>query len=162
MVIREASPGDWPSIWRFMHTIVAGGETFSWHREISEKTARDRWMGDLPRRTYVAVEGDGIVLGSAVMGPNHEGPAAHVATASFMVDPGHSGRGAGRRLGEHVLQQARADGYRAMVFNAVVESNVRAVALWRSLGFVVLTTIPEGFCHPSKGYVGLHIMYQRL
>ena len=49
-----------------------------------------------------------------------------------------------------------------MQFNAVVESNTRAVALWRSLGFEVLTTVPEGFDHPTDGYVGLHIMYRSL
>ena len=79
-----------------------------------------------------------------------------------MVDPAHSGRGVGRALGEHVLGLARAAGFRAMQFNAVVETNTRAVALWRSLGFEVLATVPEGFRHPEHGYVGLHIMYQRL
>jgi ribosomal protein S18 acetylase RimI-like enzyme len=49
-----------------------------------------------------------------------------------------------------------------MQFNAVVETNGRAVALWRSLGFEVLTTIPEAFDHPELGYVGLHVMYRRL
>jgi hypothetical protein len=51
-------------------------------------------------------------------------------------------------------KQARADGYRAMVFNAIVETNARAVKLWRSLGFDVLATVPEGFHHPVDGYVG--------
>jgi hypothetical protein len=50
----------------------------------------------------------------------------------------------------------------AMQFNAVVETNGRAVALWCSLGFEILATLPEGFRHPSKGYVGLHIMHRRL
>jgi ribosomal protein S18 acetylase RimI-like enzyme len=61
-----------------------------------------------------------------------------------------------------VLAWARAEGYRAMQFNAVVESNTRAVALWKSLGFDIVATLPEGFLHPTLGYVGLHIMYQRL
>jgi L-amino acid N-acyltransferase YncA len=128
---------------------------------------RDATPGDWPAiwplvHTIVAVEDDGTVLGSANSGPNHMGPASHVATASFMVDPAHAGRGVGRALGQHVLEQARADGYRAMQFNAVVATNTRAVGLWRSLGFEVLGTLPEGFRHPTEGYVGLHIMHRRL
>lgn len=49
-----------------------------------------------------------------------------------------------------------------MQFNAVVETNVPAVKLYRSLGFEVLGTLPEGFRHPTKGYVGLHIMHRAL
>jgi hypothetical protein len=39
---------------------------------------------------------------------------------------------------------------------------LRAVSLWRSLGFEILATVPEAFRHPVDGYVGLHIMYRRL
>jgi hypothetical protein len=49
-----------------------------------------------------------------------------------------------------------------MQFNAVVETAAREAALRRSLGFEVLATLPEGFEHPAKGYVGLHIMYRSL
>jgi N-acetylglutamate synthase-like GNAT family acetyltransferase len=38
----------------------------------------------------------------------------------------------------------------------------RAVGLWRSLGFEVVGTVPEGFHHPVHGYVGLHVMHRRL
>ena len=96
------------------------------------------------------------------MYPNHGGPGSHVASASFMVDPAHAGEGVGRALGEDALDWARGEGYRAMQFNAVVESNTRAVRLWQSLGFEILATIAEGFLHPRDGYVGLHVMYCRL
>jgi GNAT superfamily N-acetyltransferase len=68
----------------------------------------------------------------------------------------------GRALGEHALDWARDQGYLAMQFNAVVETNTRAVALWRSLGFQVVGTVPDAFCHPAEGYVGLHIMHRYL
>ena len=109
----------------------------------------------------VAVDGD-VVFGSAKTGPNRPGRGAHVATASFMVDPTTRGQGVGRALGEHVVEWARAAGYQAIQFNAVVETNTGAVALWRSLGFEVLTTVPEAFDHPKHGLVGLHVMYQLL
>jgi ribosomal protein S18 acetylase RimI-like enzyme len=162
MLIREATPEDWPAIWRFMRVIVAEGRTFSWDRDIAEETARDAWINAPPGRTLVAVNDDGAVVGTAEMRPNHGGPGSHVATAGFMVDPANADRGIGRRLAQHVLEQARADGYRAIQFNAVVETNARAVHLWRSLGFSVLATVPEGFRHPEHGYVGLHIMYRVL
>lgn len=165
MLIREASLADWPAIWPFMHRIIAAGETFSWDRNTSEDEARGiwfRWRSRPAGHTIVAVDADGTVLGTAEMGPNHGGPAAHIASASFMVDPSRARQGVGRALGLHVLDLARAENYRAMQFNAVVEANTAAVALWRALGFDVLATIPEGFCHPGRGYVGLHIMYRRL
>jgi len=162
MLIREATHGDWPAIWPFLHRIVAAGETYTVDPDISEERARAMWMLEPPGRTVVAVDPDGNVAGTAKMNPNHSGPAAHISSASFMVAPEHSGRGVGRALAEHVVEWARAQGYRAMQFNAVVETNTRAVALWRSLGFEVLGTLPEGFLHPVHGYVGLHIMHRRL
>jgi GNAT superfamily N-acetyltransferase len=162
MLIRDAVPGDWPAIWAFMHRIAAEGETFSWDRDIKEEDARGYWLRGWPARAVVAVDDDRTVLGTAESGPNHGGPGSHVASAGFMVDPARQGRGAGRALGLHVLAQARADGYRAMVFNAVVECNTPAVRLWQSLGFQILATVPEGFLHPVHGYVGLHVMYRRL
>lgn len=162
MKIREAVPEDWSKIWPFLREIVRAGETFSWPRDESEEDSRKAWMAEsLPNRTLVAVEGD-EVLGTAKMGPNHRGPADHIANASFMVSPAHSRKGVGRALGEAVLAQARADGFRAMQFNAVVETNTTAVRLWQSLGFEIIATLPEGYQHATKGYVGLHIMFRRL
>jgi L-amino acid N-acyltransferase YncA len=160
--IRAATDDDWPAIWAFMRDIVAAGETFVWDRDTGEDEARSMWMHRPPGRTVVAVDDDGTVVGTAETHPNNGGPGAHVANAGFMVHPDRAGRGIGRALGAHVVDQARADGYRAMQFNAVVEANQRAVALWRSLGFDVLATIPGAFAHPTEGYVGLHVMYRRL
>ncbi|MCW2900462.1 MAG: acetyltransferase [Streptosporangiaceae bacterium] len=162
MLIRDAKPEDWPEMWPFIRGIAAAGETFTWDRDVTEDQARAMWFPARPGRTFVAAEDDGPILGTANSHANHRGGASHIAGASFMVSPEHSGRGVGRALGRHVLSEARAGGFRAMQFNAVVETNTRAVALWRSLGFEVMTTLPEGFHHPLHGYVGLHVMYRRL
>lgn len=162
MLIRAATHRDWAAIWPFWHRVVAAGETYSYDRDLTEDAARELWILERPGRTVVAADEYGTVLGTAKMHPNHGGPAAHVATASFLVDPQYGGQGVGRALGEDALSWARSAGYRAMQFNAVVESNARAVALWRSLGFEVLATVPEAFHHPVHGYVGLHIMHRYL
>jgi L-amino acid N-acyltransferase YncA len=162
MRIRKATLDDWPGMWAFMEGIVRAGETFSWDRDTTDVQARRMWFPEPPGRTFVAVDADGTVLGTANSVRNHSGGARHISSASFMVDPGHAGQGIGRALGEHVLDRARKDGFRAMQFNAVVETNTRAVALWRSLGFEVMATLPAGFHHPLHGYVGLHIMYRQL
>ncbi|MFC4332633.1 GNAT family N-acetyltransferase [Streptomyces andamanensis] len=160
MLIREATDHDWPRIWPFWHRIVAAGETYAWDPDTSEQDARALWTGP-GKRVFVAEDEDGTILGSAYVRPNYGGPAADIANAGFMVDPARTGRGAGRALAEHVLAAARDDGYRGMVFNAVVETNP-AVGLWTSLGFTVLGTVPRAYRHPRHGLVGLHIMYRDL
>ncbi|PZT71123.1 GNAT family N-acetyltransferase [Streptomyces sp. SW4] len=160
MLIREATADDWPRIWPFWHRIVAAGETYAWDPGTSEEQARKLWMGPA-KRVFVAEDDAGTVIASAYVTPNYGGPAARIANAGFMVDPDHAGRGAGRALAEHVLAAARDDGYRGMVFNAVVETNP-AVKLWTSLGFTILGTVPDAFDHPRFGPVGLHIMHRAL
>lgn len=162
MKIRVAEAADWPAIWPIVRTVASAGESFTFPRDIGEDFARECWMLTAPGRTVVAVDDAGTILGTAKMNPNHMGPAAHIASASYMVAPEHTGHGIGRALGEYTIEWARAEGYRAMQFNAVVQTNVRAVALWRSLGFTVIGTLPEGYRLPDGTYTGLHIMHRPL
>lgn len=153
---------DWEDIHPFYRVIMAQGETYAFPEDQSLEEARPWWMESPPGQTVVAVDGAGVIVGSAKMGPNRPGRGSHVATASFLVDPAHRGRGVGRALGRYVLDWSREQGYHGIQFNAVVEVNHPAVHLWRSLGFEVIGTVPEAFDHPREGLVGLHVMYQRL
>lgn len=65
-------------------------------------------------------------------------------------------------MARHSLDSARAAGYRAMQYTTVLSSNERAVRLYGGNGFVTLARVPEGYCHPTLGYVDTLIMYQRL
>lgn len=160
-MIRDATAGDWPRIWPFFRAIVAAGETYAYAGDMTPEQGAEVWMERPPGRTVVA-EADGVVVGSAKMGPNRPGRGAHVATASFMVDPAYRGRGVGRALGAHAVAWARTAGYHGMQFNAVVETNTAAVRLWQALGFEIIGTVPEAFDHARHGLVGLHVMYRRL
>lgn len=161
MRISEYTDTDWPAVWSIFREVVTAGDTFPYEPAWTSEQARGVWVEAPPGRTVVACEG-ARVLGTAKMGPNRPGPGAHVSTASFMVAADARGRGVGRALGEEALAWAREQGYAAMQFNAVVESNQVAVALWRALGFRVVGTVPGAFEHPALGRVGLHVMHRFL
>jgi GNAT superfamily N-acetyltransferase len=162
LIVRDAERADLPAIARFFRAIVAAGETYAYPEDLDDDGIAELWLMGPPGRTVVAADDDGTVLGSANMGPNRPGRGAHIATASFMVDPAAQGRGVGRALGEEVVRWARDRGFHGIQFNAVVETNTAAVRLWQSLGFEIMTTIPEAFDHARRGLVGLHVMYRRL
>lgn len=161
MIMRDAVDDDFAQIARFFRAIVAAGETYAYPEDLDDQGIADLWLEQPPGRCVVAVNDEGIVLGSAKMGPNRPGRGAHIATASFMVDPAAQGQGIGRALGEEAIRWASERGFHGMQFNAVVETNAAAVHLWQSLGFAIMTTIPEAFAHSQLGLVGLHVMYQR-
>lgn len=160
---REASAGDWPSIWPIFREVLAAGDTYTYPPDMPEQDARAAWMpaGRSGHKTYVA-RLDGVVAGSAYLKPNQPGPGDHVANAGWMISSAYSGRGIGRRFAEYVIDQARVGGYSAMQFNAVVATNQRAIRLWDSLGFEIVGTVPDAFRHPSNGPTAIHIMYRRL
>ena len=155
------SEADWPVVWPFFDEIVRAGETYAYPLDLTSDQARSLWTMPPPGRTVV-LEDDGVVLGSATMGPNRPGRGSHVGTASFMVSTAARGRGVGRTLGEYVVQWHRDAGYRAIQFNAVVETNTAAVHLWRSLGFEIIGTVPAAFDSRAHGLVGLHVMHLAL
>lgn len=121
MVIRDLTDEDWPGVWRFLREIVAAGETFPYDPRMSETEARAMWVVAPPGRTVVAVADDGAVAGTANMYANRPGGGSHIASGSLMVDPRRSGRGVGRALTEEMITWARAQGFRGIQFNAVVE-----------------------------------------
>ena len=89
--------------------IVAAGDTHCWPRDVTEATARAKWMQEAPGRTVVAVDAAGACW-APPNPPQPGGCRTYVANAGFMVDPADGGRGIGRLLAEHVLDRARADG----------------------------------------------------
>jgi len=159
--IRQAEPADWPAIWPIWHEVVAAGDTYAWDPASDEAAGRAAWLLPPPAEVWVALDGK-TVVGTAQLRPNYPKLGAHVANASFMVASAAAGRGVGRRMAEFLLARAQELGYRAMQFNAVVSTNERAVGLWKSLGFEVIGTVPEGFRHARLGFVDLYVMYRRL
>lgn len=160
MEIRRATDADWDAIWPIFQEVVEAGDSFYYSPETNEADARAIWMSPAAA-TYVAVE-DGAVVGSYLIKPNHPGLGSHVANAAYMVKAGSSGRGVGRAMGEHSLDEARKAGYLAMQFNCVVSTNERAIGLWKSLGFHVVGVLPKAFRHKDCRLIDAYVMYRLL
>lgn len=161
VAIRPATTLDWTAIHPIFEQVVREGETYAYPMSLTSDAARELWMEEPPGLTVVA-EIDGVVVGTAKMGPNRPGHGDHIGTASFMVDPSARGAGVGRALGEYVIAWHRNRGFEGIQFNAVVESNEAAVRLWTSLGFDIIGTVPGAFRSPRFGRVGLHVMFLAL
>ncbi|MEU4241759.1 GNAT family N-acetyltransferase [Actinoplanes sp. NPDC026619] len=159
MIVRDYRESDWPQVWAIVQQVVRAADTFPFDPAMTEAQARSIWLEAPPGRTVVAAEGD-RVLGTAKMGANRGGPGAHISTASFMVAENERGHGVGSALCRDATGWAQLQGYAGMQFNAVVETNRGAVAVYERQGFQVLGTVPRAFEHPSLGRVGLHLMYR--
>lgn len=162
-IFRRATEADWSGVWRVFERVVADGDTYAYPPDIAEADARAAWWHvDEDRTVTFVAELDGEVVGTALLKPNLPGLGDHVANAGWMVHPGAAGRGVGRAFAEHVMDEAVGLGFRAMQFNAVVATNTRALALWRSLGFTTVGTLPGAFRHVRHGPTDLHVMFRPL
>ncbi|WP_332876738.1 GNAT family N-acetyltransferase [Massilia sp. S19_KUP03_FR1] len=160
MHLRRAVPADFSGMWPIFQEVVASESTYVFTADTSEAEAFAYWFG--PGVTsYVAEEG-GAVVAMYKLVANQVGLGGHVANASFMVAARAGGRGIGRQLGLHCLQQALEAGFLAMQFNFVVSTNAAAVKLWQSLGFTIVGTLPQVFRHRELGLVDAFVMHRFL
>jgi GNAT superfamily N-acetyltransferase len=142
---------------RISRRVIASGDTYVCTDDMSAKDVHDYWFTEA-LVAYVA-ELDGQVVGMYRIIENQRGRGSHVANASVMVDADARGLGLGRSLGEHLLSEAKEDGFLAMQANMVVSTNTRAVALWQKLGLVIVGTLPRAFRHAQRGLVDAYVMH---
>jgi ribosomal protein S18 acetylase RimI-like enzyme len=160
-------------MFEIFHAVVAPGDTYVFAADTKSEAARTYWLGP-EITTWVAEDsedseesGDSAAADRRIVGmykliANRKDRGAHVANASFMVDPACQGRRIGETLGRHCLQEARRAGYLAMQFNYVVSTNTAAVKLWKKLGFRIIGTAPKAFRHETLGLVDVYVMHRFL
>jgi L-amino acid N-acyltransferase YncA len=158
--LRPASEADFESMWAIFREVIAPGDTYVFASDTPRADAHTYWFG--PGVASYVAECDGRIAGMYKIVANQRDRGSHIANASFMVAPASSGKGVGRRMGIHCLDEARRLGFRAMQFNFVVSTNSAAVALWQSLGFAIVGTLPKVFQHQELGYVDAYVMYRSL
>ena len=140
--------------------MLRAGETYAMPTNLSDGETLAYWLE--PHHQVFVAEENGTVLGTYYLMANQSGNGAHVANCGYMTAAHAQGKGVARAMCAQSLDEARRRGFRAMQFNHVVSTNTRAVALWQSMGFAIVGTLPGAFHHPVHGYVDSYVMFQSL
>ena len=160
LVIRPALRTDEDAIWCMLSPMLKAGETYTLPRDFSRDEAIAYWTS--PGHDVFVAEYDGLICGTYYLRANQRGGGAHVANCGYVTAQDSSGKGVATAMCRHSLVQAAKRGFRAMQFNFVVSSNVRAIELWKRLGFNIIGTIPAAFDHPTYGLVDALVMHRFL
>ena len=111
-----------------------------------------------PNEIEIIAEIDGRVVGSAgIERVGHKDKVKHRAEFGISVDKDCWGLGVGRALTRACIECAKAAGYLQLELQAV-EANERAVALYRSEGFVEYGRNPRGFRSRINGWQPILLM----
>jgi GNAT superfamily N-acetyltransferase len=130
--VRPASPGtDGDSICSVLEPILRAGDTYALPRDWSRDEMVAFWFA-ADHEVFVAEAEDGAIVGTYFLCPNRLGGGAHVANAGYATSQAAQGKGVARAVCAHSIEHARARGFRAMQFNFVIATNVRAVEVMGS------------------------------
>jgi ribosomal protein S18 acetylase RimI-like enzyme len=160
MLVRPATPADHDAIWAILQPILAAGDVYALPADWTREEALAYWFS--PGHDVFVAEDGGEVLGSYYLRANHKGGGDHVCNCGYMVRGDATGRGVARAMCAHSLAYGAERGFKAMQFNIVVGSNVRAVRLWQAMGFAIVGALPSAFRHPELGYVDAYVMHRTL
>ena len=158
--IRTANESDRAAAWKIIKSVIAGGDTYVFDPASPEDEMLTYWFS--PEKYVYVAEENGEVVGTYWIKANQPGLGSHVGNGAYMVSPAAKGKGVGRLMAEHSIEEARRLGFKSIQFNFVVKSNEVAVRLWQSVGFEIIGEIPDAFDHREHGMTNAYIMYRKL
>ena len=160
VIIRPAAQRDHDAIWSILEPTIRAGETYTLARDLTREQALLYWF--TPGHEVFVADDSANIVATYYLRANQQGGGAHVANCGYMTAPRATGRGLARLMCAHSLERARQRGFRAMQFNFVVSSNLRAVRIWQDFGFETVGRLPQAFLHPTLGYVDALVMLRQL
>lgn len=139
VVLSEASEADRPRLFEIFADVVERGDGYPEAAPLQWDRFAANWV-DPP--VVVVARMTGEVVGAYYLKPNFPGRAAHIANAGYVVARERRCRGVGRGLVQHSILRARAEGFDAIMFNLVFESNP-ARSLYERLGWREIGRVPR-------------------
>ena len=160
ILIRPAGPQDFEDLWRILKPSFRAGDTYTIDPNLSQSDALQYWAAS--DKTIFLAEVSGVPLGTYYIRANQGGNGDHICNCGFVTAPQARGQGIATAMLEHSLAKAREIGFFAMQFNFVVETNIRAIDIWKRFGFEIIGRLPKAFRHPKNGNTDALIMYKIL
>lgn len=160
IILTEYQEKDVPEMVRIWNEVVEEGMAFPQERPLTQRTGREFFS--VQTFCGVAKNNYGDILGLYILHPVSVGRCCHIANANYAVSKVSRGKHIGEKLVKDCLIQAKALGFKILLFNAVVESNLHARHLYERLGFLQLGTIPEGFRMKDGSYANICPYYHLL
>ena len=135
IVLRPATAADAEAICRVYNQGIED-RIATLETELRTPEERRQWLAARgPRHPVYVAEAEEIIVGWSSLNVYNPRPAyQYVADFSVYVERGWRGKGVGRRLLEHLIEQARALGYHKMMLSAF-PFNASGVALYERMGF---------------------------
>ena len=135
IVLRPATAADAAAICRIYNQGIED-RLATLETELRTPDERRQWLAARgPRHPVFVAETDEMVVGWSSLNVYNPRPAyQYVADLSIYIERGWRGKGVGRRLLEHLIEQARALGYHKMMLSAF-PFNASGVALYERMGF---------------------------
>lgn len=134
-------------LWDEYNMEIEKGETLTFYNPLSFDDFINHWfsgsivvaimiVGDEPDLTNDERQWPSELLGVFNIKPNYPGErSSHICTGEFLVNAGIRGRGIGKTLTDCYIQWCGDIGYKYIIFNMVLETNVAARKLYESLNF---------------------------
>jgi L-amino acid N-acyltransferase YncA len=135
IVLRPATAADAEAICRVYNQGIED-RIATLETELRTPEERRQWLAARgPRHPVYVAEAEESIVGWSSLNVYNPRPAyQYVADFSIYIERGWRGKGVGRRLLEHLIEQARALGYHKMMLSAF-PFNASGVALYERMGF---------------------------
>jgi L-amino acid N-acyltransferase YncA len=135
IVLRPATAADAEAICRVYNQGIED-RIATLETELRTPEERRQWLAARgPRHPVYVAEVEEMIVGWSSLNVYNPRPAyQYVADFSIYIERGWRGKGVGRRLLEHLIEQARALGYHKMMLSAF-PFNASGVALYEHMGF---------------------------
>lgn len=143
------------SIW---NEVVEEGGSFPFE----DKWTPEQLASFLAGKTVHCAIDEDRVAGFYLLHENIFGRCSSGANATYLVRADLRGKHIGEMLVKDSIRQAKAQGFRYMQFNGVVDTNIHARHLYQRCGFKEVGVIPKGFRIKDGSYQDMHIMYLNL